>query len=263
MSVDEVRYLLPVGAAATNRHATPAGTSNQPFPAHRYPAVMDAIHAKFHGDEVLGSLIRTHNEDGSKVSVAYATSPTKLVDWIIIVERTTEDVWSPIYRLRILIIACFFSVIGFLLFLSLPVAHWAVRPITRLRTATESTVLPPDVWGDDHRSRSQRFRQVLSEKSPHIAFMGRKSRPVTEPPADEEQGERRISLPNKVEPRKHWIEDDLSDLTEAFNEMADELSIQYSKLEERVEQRTIELEQSKKAAEAANESKTMFVVSDV
>jgi osomolarity two-component system sensor histidine kinase SLN1 len=41
--------------------------------------------------------------------------------------------------------------------------------------------------------------------------------------------------------------------------MSDELFLQYSKLEERVQQRTAELEQSKKAAEAANESKTLFV----
>ena len=35
--------------------------------------------------------------------------------------------------------------------------------------------------------------------------------------------------------------------------------MQYTKLEERVQQRTAELEQSKKAAEAANESKTLFI----
>lgn len=41
--------------------------------------------------------------------------------------------------------------------------------------------------------------------------------------------------------------------------MTDELMMQYEKLEERVQQRTAELEQSKKAAEAANESKTLFI----
>ena len=41
--------------------------------------------------------------------------------------------------------------------------------------------------------------------------------------------------------------------------MSDELFVQYTKLEDRVRQRTIELEHSKKAAEAANESKTLFV----
>ena len=41
--------------------------------------------------------------------------------------------------------------------------------------------------------------------------------------------------------------------------MSDELMMQYSRLEERVQQRTAELEQSKIAAEAANESKTLFI----
>ena len=58
---------------------------------------------------------------------------------------------------------------------------------------------------------------------------------------------------------RHWLKDDLLDLMETFNEMSDELFMQYSRLEERVQQRTIELEQSKKAAESANESKTLFV----
>lgn len=63
----------------------------------------------------------------------------------------------------------------------------------------------------------------------------------------------------KVKERKHIVKDELSDLTTTFNEMSDELMMQYTKLEERVQQRTAELEQSKKAAEAANESKTLFI----
>jgi len=39
--------------------------------------------------------------------------------------------------------------------------------------------------------------------------------------------------------------------------MSDELMVQYSRLEERVKLRTAELEQSKNAAQAANESKTI------
>src|SRR3954451_12506125 len=40
---------------------------------------------------------------------------------------------------------------------------------------------------------------------------------------------------------------------------SDELSVQYSRLEERVKLRTAELEQSNNAAQDANESKTLFV----
>jgi osomolarity two-component system sensor histidine kinase SLN1 len=41
--------------------------------------------------------------------------------------------------------------------------------------------------------------------------------------------------------------------------MSDELVLQYQGLEEKVAERTHELEISKKAAEAANESKTLFI----
>jgi osomolarity two-component system sensor histidine kinase SLN1 len=79
--------------------------------------------------------------------------------------------------------------------------------------------------------------------------------------AEKRELERRqqFRIPSKVKDRKHFIHDELTDLTGTFNEMTDELMMQYEKLEERVRQRTAELEQSKKAAEAANESKTLFI----
>ena len=55
------------------------------------------------------------------------------------------------------------------------------------------------------------------------------------------------------------MHDELTDLTRTFNEMSEELRMQYERLEERVKERTQELEISKKAAEAANESKTAFI----
>lgn len=58
---------------------------------------------------------------------------------------------------------------------------------------------------------------------------------------------------------RHVIHDELTDLTSTFNEMTDELSIQYSKLEERVRARTVELEESRNEAQVANESKTLFI----
>jgi len=70
---------------------------------------------------------------------------------------------------------------------------------------------------------------------------------------------RSFKIPEKVPERKHILQDELSDLTSTFNEMADELSIQYAKLEDRVKVRTAELEQSRNAAQAANESKTLFI----
>lgn len=66
-------------------------------------------------------------------------------------------------------------------------------------------------------------------------------------------------VPQRVPERRHLIHDELTDLTSTFNRMSDELSVQYSRLEERVKLRTAELEQSRNAAQDANESKTLFV----
>lgn len=52
---------------------------------------------------------------------------------------------------------------------------------------------------------------------------------------------------------------ELTDLLDNFNLMTDELHTHWLRLEDRVQQRTEELEVSKKAAEAANESKTLFI----
>lgn len=70
---------------------------------------------------------------------------------------------------------------------------------------------------------------------------------------------RSFQIPQKVATRKHIVHDELTDLTSTFNDMADELSIQYNKLEERVKTRTAELEQSRNAARSANEAKTLFI----
>jgi osomolarity two-component system sensor histidine kinase SLN1 len=70
---------------------------------------------------------------------------------------------------------------------------------------------------------------------------------------------RQFKIPAKVEDGKHYVTDELTELTQTFNEMTEELLKQYTSLDEKVAERTRELEISKKAAEAANESKTLFI----
>jgi len=82
---------------------------------------------------------------------------------------------------------------------------------------------------------------------------------LTPPEKNEALRRKAFRIPSKVKDHKHLIKDELSELTTTFNEMTDELMAQYTRLEERVQQRTAELELSKKAAEEANEAKTLFV----
>lgn len=74
-----------------------------------------------------------------------------------------------------------------------------------------------------------------------------------------EPSRRQFKIPAKVDERKHFVTDELTELTQTFNEMTEELVKQYTSLDEKVAERTRELEISKKAAEAANESKTLFI----
>ena len=66
-------------------------------------------------------------------------------------------------------------------------------------------------------------------------------------------------IPGRVEVSRTWIQDELTDLTSTYNEMTEELARQYEHLEDRVAERTKELEEQKKLAEAANEAKGLFV----
>ena len=154
-----------------------------------------------------------------------------------------------------------------------PIAHLSVSPIRHLREATQKTVEPylPDsldsqvvvadmgnegINGDEEnlaRSAEARKEGLIQTVSRWARFGDINKRAPT--------GSRRhtFRIPGKVPERKHWVNDELSDLTRTFNEMSDELAMQYERLEERVKQRTSELEKSKKAAEVANESKTLFI----
>lgn len=72
--------------------------------------------------------------------------------------------------------------------------------------------------------------------------------------------EKRVAtpLPSIVETHGLFY-DELTELTEAFNAMTEELDKQYTHLEDRVRARTKELEVAKVQAEAANEAKTVFI----
>ncbi|EHK98323.1 putative Two-component system protein B [Glarea lozoyensis 74030] len=89
-----------------------------------------------------------------------------------------------------------------------------------------------------------------------LALTGKRKTPSQR---NEEDRRRVFKIPARVQDRKHWITDELTELTGTFNEMTEELMLQYQGLEEKVAERTRELEISKKAAEAANESKTLFI----
>lgn len=272
----EVRFVLPpvTNASLRSRHAARANPfdSDIPFYAQDYPALVAAWSDKTNNINNAGSELDTHNEEGKSVAVGYAQIRTPLVDWVLMVEQSHHETVEPINQLRDIVLICVFSVTGGLLIATFPIVHYSVRPIRALRAATRKTVEPyqPDdsqsgysgssVHGhnddydadfDQQEAKKEGFFSQISKWATNASPPKRTTRSPN--------ARRLFRIPAKVPEKRHLIYDELTDLTSKFNEMSDELTMQYQRLEERVKERTAELEQAKKVAEAANQSKTLFI----
>ncbi|ROT41114.1 osmosensing histidine protein kinase SLN1 [Sodiomyces alkalinus F11] len=289
-----VRFILPPGPleGQADRHskrssnpdsdAPDSSGYNVPFPARDFPAVLNSFADRYDTVNNASSMIATHNEQGVSVAVGFARTSTPLVNWTVIVEQAKSEVDAPTVTLRNIILGCVFGTAGLVIVLVFPLAHLSVLPIRRLKAATEKTIAPPgydstsDDDEDEHEhehenenettagsgaisSRSQRSQKgswAAAAVSKIFRYRA-KERPPTD--HDQESARRTFKIPGKVDDRKHFIIDELSELTQFFNGMSDELVKQYTSLDDKVAERTRELEISKKAAEAANESKTLFI----
>ena len=274
----EVKFILPPHSNSTlgNRHAARASVANSsiPFPMSSYPAVVAAWTKKNKDVNNAGAFISTHDEDGTRVSAGYATISDALVDWVLVFEQGYGEVISPIEHLRNVVLICVFSVAGLLLVVMFPLAHYSITPIRQLSAATARTVEPYQPDDSSEYSSSFGGHAVLEAETPQETpdetlarkegFFGAlakitKTRQLSRSSTPRNLRRRTFRIPRKVPERPHIITDELTELTRTFNEMSDELAMQYERLEERVKMRTAELEKSKKAAEAANESKTLFI----
>jgi len=269
-----VHFVLPPNETYKDpRHSQRAfGTSQASFAMHNYPIVLDAVTSSTGQINNQGGRISTQNEQGVQVSVGYAVPSSRMVDWVLLLEQSKEEVYQPIVTLRKVLIACVFGSALVVILLTLPLAHYSSRPIRRLRDATERSIIRMDTQPP-----------TLNEKDPDASFgttspepvgqsdqtdlgainktswMFWKTHPTRETQALNYRMTKKYPIPETVKARRVWIQDELTDLTRYFNEMSDELVLFYGKLEERVRIRTAELETAKKAAEAANESKTLFI----
>ncbi len=267
----DVSFVLPPNDAS-KRHATRQSISNTmlPFSMGSFPAVVSAWTKPNKGPNNAGAYISTKNEEGHRVSAGYATLAASFVDWVLVIEQSHGEVVAPINHLRDVVLICVFSVIGLLLLIIFPLAHYSVAPIRQLRAATKKTVEPYQPEDGSMYSGSGNANTPSEEGNVHDADEARKEGFLGLAKWTGSQGRslqrgsrglkrRTFRIPSKVPERQHFITDELTDLTSTFNEMADELTMQYERLEERVKERTAELEKSKQAAEAANQSKTLFI----
>ncbi|SPQ22282.1 bac17bb7-942c-46da-bb38-b0d8639fac48 [Thermothielavioides terrestris] len=273
---EEVRFIFPPQPAdgQPDRHTQRSfgsGHFSEPFQLRQYPAVLDVLGKKNPNPNNATSMLSTKNEQGYSVAVGVARPQTSLVSWAVVVEQDRSEAYEPIKTLRSILLGCVFGTLGLALLLIFPFAHWIVMPIRRLKEATENSIAPPgyeddedELFDEENPSSGGGTASGRSSEKGVLAKMRRKMRRrrrgrLRRQGTATEATRRQFKIPAKVEEGKRYVTDELTELTQTFNEMTDELLKQYTFLDEKVAERTRELEISKKAAEAANESKTLFL----
>ncbi|KAF4976184.1 hypothetical protein FZEAL_7124 [Fusarium zealandicum] len=269
----EVKFVLPPKSPSdyADRHNVykfDTEYDNRAFPVRNYPAAWDSITRQYSAVNNASALINTHNEQGAYVAVGFARTQTPLVNWTVIVEKAKWEAYEPIDTLRNILLGTVFGTVGFIILLIFPCAHLSVLPIRKLKAATEKSVSPPgyeesfvesESEDEDGLPSSGDISRRSRKRGPWAKFVRRMQGKSNKPSSSRDVARRMFKIPGKVDDRNHLVTDELTELTRTFNDMSDELVKQYMGLEVKVAERTRELEESKKAAEAANESKTLFI----
>ncbi|KAI1826075.1 hypothetical protein F4861DRAFT_133074 [Xylaria intraflava] len=271
----DVQFVLPppVRDHQTNRHTKydfASGNFGRPFKVIEYNAAYKAFTDINSAINNASSILSTTNEQGIAVAVGYARPPTRLVSWTLMVEQARSEAFMHIVTLQYILLGTVFGTTGVVLLFIVPCAHLGVQPIRRLKAATEKSISPPgyaepctdSLDYDEDRRTLDRSSSILGQGifTRVKRWYRRNGMPKASPSDPASDARRRVfQIPGRVADRKHFITDELTELSTTFNEMSDELFRQYTLLEDKVAQRTRELEESKKAAEAANESKTLFI----
>ncbi|RKU41381.1 Histidine kinase, variant 2 [Coniochaeta pulveracea] len=264
------KFVLPVILSQDNptrhRQPGPQADDDSTFVLKDFPAVLNSYSQQYRSVNNATALLRTTNEEGAKVATGAARPPTTLVDWVIVVEQRQSEALSAMALLRKILLICVFSTIGLVLVSVLPFAHLGVLPIRRLKAATKRFVIPAGyeeqalVRNETRRGRSVARSERTTRPGLTARIMEFRRRYTNRPlKGVKQQPEGMIKIPGKIEIKRHLVKDELTDLTHTFNDMSDELLRQYTQLEDKVAERTKQLELSKKAAETANQSKTVFI----
>lgn len=190
--------------------------------------------------------------------------------WSILIEQRRSKFLAPVRKLTNIMIGVVLGIGAFMCLLTFPLAVWFVIPITKLKEATEA-ITRSKKEKDHHAANSTGHLHdaILSSRaSPafgtedHDILNGNKGKRNSVNTASSGSStvySTGIRLPGKIPKSKKLFKDELTELSDAFNIMTEELEKQYNHLEDRVKVRTRELEASKIEAEAANEAKTVFI----
>ena len=86
-----------------------------------------------------GSYTDSFNSYEKDIAIGFTVADVIFIDWAVTVVTTKQDLYQPIYHLRNIALATVFSLAAFMCLITLPITHFAVRPIVRLRAAAEKT----------------------------------------------------------------------------------------------------------------------------
>lgn len=246
-----------------------SGNYDSAFPLKDYPVAFYGFSRQINTVNNASSALWTRNEQGKSVSVGYARPQNQLVNWTVVAEQARWEATGPITTLRTILLGCTLGTAAFVMLLIFPCAHLSVLPIRRLKDATGKSISPPGyqdelerfgIYDDEGGYSADASKRSVKGFMTWISRKIRRRRGgLATSYADTDANRRAFKIPGKVEERNYFVTDELTELTKTFNEMSDELVKQYTLLDLRVQERTRELEISKKAAEAANESKTLFI----
>ncbi|KAJ3493591.1 hypothetical protein NLG97_g4633 [Lecanicillium saksenae] len=266
------RFVLPPRTpdGEKDRHGNrdyASGNYSVPFELDQYDAVLNVYYNNVTTINNATASLSTRNEQGVRVAVGIARPQSSLVSWAVVVEKAQSEAYEPISKLRKILLACSFGTAGLVLILVFPCAHLSVKPIRRLKEATEKSICPPgyeedfEELSDGDGPSSGATRTTASRRRGFFAPLRRRFRKKKKAMtlAEIDAHRRIFRIPGRVSERKHIVTDELTELTQTYNNMTDELLKQYTLLDDKVAERTRELEISKKAAESANESKTLFI----
>ncbi|KIV88560.1 hypothetical protein PV10_08231 [Exophiala mesophila] len=253
-----VHFVFP---PSPDRHPTRANDTQLPFLMKDYPAVLAAWSEDNEELNNAGAIMASRNEENFRVSVGYAQVTSPMVDWVLVFAQSRGEVYAPINSLRNTVLACILGLGGGIIVICFPIAHYAVKPIHALKHATQNSVMTYEAYVPSEKSSDTDTEHTVIDGAAATTEKGHvpRVRQRSEKRQARSRAVRRFQIPERVPEHRHIIFDELTDLTATFNEMSEELALQYAKLEERVRSRTAELEQSRNAAETANQSKTLFI----
>ena len=220
-----------------------------------------------------GSANDVRSSNGKRVAIGFTQIQLdSSTYWVIIIEQARSRFLAPVVRLRNIIIGVVIGIGVFMCLITFPLAVWFIRPITKLKEATEAITRSKKQNKLD-QAASQSSTSIITNRSPRAppAYRlptknekthdreKRNSVHSTSTYASGSAYSTAIRLPSRIPNSKKFFKDELTELSEAFNIMTEELDKQYTHLEDRVKSRTKELEASKIEAESANEAKTVFI----